>query len=88
MLDLNAKAIQLHAEVNGWLYNGAKTVLEDQNVSVHVLLLWLSRMEELTKRSRELHKAVDNDLSKRAWKSALELKIKIGEKLKKDYGII
>lgn len=83
-----SKALILHGEVYGWLYNGAQTVLEDDCVSIHVLLLWESRLGVLCDKSRDLHKAVQTEQSKRAWKRALELKIKVKERLKKEYGYI
>lgn len=82
------RALILHGEVYGWLYNGAKTVLEDTCVSIHTLLLWESRLGVLCDKSRELHKAVQTEQSKRAWKRALELRIKVKERLKKEYGYI
>lgn len=83
-----SKAIILHGEVYGWIYNGAETVLEDSCVSIHTLLLWESRLGNLCDKSRDLHKAVQTAQSKRAWKRALELRIKVKERLKKDYGFI
>lgn len=83
-----SKALILHGEVYGWLYNGAQTVLEDYCVSIHILLLWESRLGVLCDKSRDLHKAVRTEQSKRAWKRALELRIKIKERLKKEYGYI
>lgn len=83
-----SKAIILHGEVYGWIYTGAETVLEDTCVSIHVLLLWESRLGVLCNKSRNLHKAVQTTQSKRAWKRALELRIKVKERLKKEYGYI
>lgn len=83
-----SKALILHGEVYGWLYNGAQTVLEDDCVSIHILLLWESRLGVLCDKSRDLHKAVRTEQSKRAWKRALELRIKVKERLKKEYGYI
>lgn len=87
MTDEN-RALILHGEVYGWLYNGAQTVLEDTCVSIHTLLLWESRLGVLCNKSRDLHKAVQTAQSKRAWKRALELRIKVKERLKKEYGFI
>ena len=84
-MNLEARAIILHGEVYGWIYKGAETVLEDKNVSMRVLFQWAQRLSYLCEKSRDLHKAVQTEQSKRAWKRALELKVKIKERLKRDY---
>lgn len=80
------RAIKLHGEVFGYLYRGAQTVLEDKRVSVSVLYDWCKRMDGLCYRSMQLHKAVRTEQSKRAYTRALELKIKLKDKLKIQYG--
>lgn len=86
--ELKKNAIKLHAEANGWLYRGAETVLEDEKVSKHVLLLWISRLEKLEKDSLKLYKAVETEQGKRAWVRAKELKVKMKERVKEEYGIV
>lgn len=85
--ELKRNAVKLHAEVNGWLYKGAETVLEDKSVSKHTLLLWVSRMKNLEAESRKLAITVNTEQGKRAWVRARELHNKMKERLKKDYDI-
>lgn len=81
------KLIKLHAEVNGWKYKGAETVLEDKNVSKHTLLLWISRLEQLEKDAKRVAITVKTEQAKRGWVKARELNEQMKERLKKEYGI-
>lgn len=84
-MKIESRAIKLHGEVFGYLYNGAQTILDDKRVSVSVLYDWCKRMDQLCYRSMELHKAVGTEQSKRAYTRALELKIKLKDRLKVEY---
>lgn len=85
-MSLEQDAIKLHAEVYGWVYKGAETVLKDEFVSIHVILLWISRLENLSQKSKNLAVAVRTEQAKRAWVKARDLEKKIKERYTKEYG--
>ena len=85
-MSLEQNAIKLHAEVYGWVYKGAETVLKDYCVSIHVMLLWISRLENLSQKSKNLAIAVRTEQAKRAWVKARELEKKMKERYNREYG--
>lgn len=85
-MSLEKDAIKLHAEVYGWVYKGAETVLEDKCVSIHILLLWISRLENLSQKSKNLAVAVRTEQAKRAWVRSRELEKKMKERYNREYG--
>ena len=85
-MTLEQNAIKLHAEVYGWVYEGAETVLTDKCVSIHVLLLWCSRLEMLVNQSKKLALAVQTEQAKRAWVKARDLEKRMKERYKREYG--
>ena len=66
------KAINLHAEVYGWLYLALEEMIKAE---------WLGRAEFLVRQSKKLHNACENDYSKRALVRALQLKAEINKKI-------
>lgn len=85
-MSLEQDAVKLHAEVYGWFYKGAETVLEDKCVSIHVMLLWISRLENLSQKSKNLAIAVRTEQAKRAWVRSRELEKKMKERYNREYG--
>lgn len=85
-MSLEQDAIKLHAEVYGWVYKGAETVLKDECVSIHILLLWISRLENLSQKSKNLAVAVRTEQAKRAWVRSRELEKKMKERYNREYG--
>lgn len=85
-MSLEQDAIKLHAEVYGWVYKGAETVLKDECVSIHVMLLWISRLENLSQKSKDLAIAVRTEQAKRAWVRSRELEKKMKERYNREYG--
>lgn len=71
---LKNNAVRLFAEVNGWLYTGAETTLNDKYKSINVLMLWESRLNKLSNDARKLMMTCETNQSIRAYKKAIELK--------------
>ena len=81
MINYENKAINLHAEVYGWLYRALDEMIKAEWKNDELFKVWLNRAEFLVRQSRKLHTACENDYSKRALIKALQLKVKINEKI-------
>ena len=80
MNDYKNKAINLHAEVYGWLYRALEALIKAAWDNDERLRVWIGRAEFLVRQSKKLHTACENDYSKRALIKALQLKVEINEK--------
>lgn len=81
MINYENKAINLHSEVYGWLYRALDEMVKAEWKNDELFKLWLNRAEFLVRQSKKLHTACENDYSKRALIRALQLKVKINEKI-------
>lgn len=81
MINYENKAINLHAEVYGWLYRALDEMVKAEWHNDELFKLWLNRAELLVRQSKKLHAACENDYSKRALIRALQLKVEINEKI-------
>lgn len=81
MINYENKAINLHAEVYGWLYRALDEMVKAEWHNDELFKLWLNRAEFLVRQSKKLHAACENDYSKRALIRALQLKVEINEKI-------
>ena len=81
MINYESKAINLHAEVYGWLYRALDEMVKAEWHNDELFKLWLNRAEFLVRQSKKLHAACENDYSKRALIRALQLKVEINEKI-------
>ena len=81
MNDYKNKAINLHAEVYGWLYRALDEMIKAEWHNDELFKVWLSRAEFLVKKKKKLHNACENDYSKRALIRALQLKVEINKKI-------
>lgn len=75
------KAINLHAEVYGWLYRALDEMIKAEWHNDELFKVWLNRAEFLVRQSKKLHNACENDYSKRALIRALQLKAEINKKI-------
>ena len=75
------KAINLHAEVYGWLYRALDEMVKAEWHNDELFKVWLVRAEFLVRQSKKLHTACENDYSKRALIRALQLKVEINKKI-------
>ena len=76
MNDYKNKAINLHAEVYGWLYRALDEMIKAEWHNDELFKVWL-----LVRQSKKLHTACENDYSKRALIRALQLKVEINKKI-------
>ena len=81
MINYENKAINLHAEVYGWLYRALDEMIKAEWHNDELFKVWLGRAEFLVRQSKNLHTACENDYSKRALIRALQLKVEINEKI-------
>ena len=81
MINYENKAINLHAEVYGWLYLALEEMIKAEWHNDELFKVWLNRAEFLVRQSKKLHIACENDYSKRALIKALQLKVEINEKI-------
>ena len=81
MNDYKNKAINLHAEVYGWLYRALDEMVKAEWHNDELFKVWLGRAEFLVRQSKKLHTACENDYSKRALVRALQLKSEINKKI-------
>ena len=81
MINYENKAINLHAEVYGWLYRALDEMVKAEWHNDELFKVWLERAGFLVRQSKKLHTACENDYSKRALVKALQLKVKINEKI-------
>ena len=81
MINYESKAINLHAEVYGWLYRALDEMVKAEWHNDELFKVWLNRAEFLVRKSKKLHAACENDYSKRALIRALQLKVEINEKI-------
>ncbi|ASZ71299.1 hypothetical protein HYP29_gp48 [Lactococcus phage 38507] len=81
MINYENKAINLHAEVYGWLYRALDEMVKAEWHNDELSKVWLNRAEFLVRQSKKLHTACENDYSKRALIRALQLKAEINEKI-------
>jgi len=81
MNDYKNKAINLHAEVYGWLYRALDEMVKAEWHNDELSKVWLNRAEFLVRQSKKLHTACENDYSKRALIKALQLKAEINKKM-------
>ena len=81
MINYENKAINLHAEVYGWLYLALEEMIKAEWKNDELFKVWLNRAEFLVRQSKKLHAACENDYSKRALIRALQLKVEINEKI-------
>ena len=81
MINYENKAINLHAEVYGWLYRALDEMIKAEWHNDELFKVWLGRAEFLVIQSKKLHIACENDYSKRALIKALQLKVEIKEKI-------
>ena len=75
------KAINLHAEVYGWLYRALEEMAKAEWHNDELFKVWSNRAEFLVRQSKKLHNACENDYSKRALVKALQLKSEINKKI-------
>ena len=88
MNNYKSKAINLHAEVYGWLYRALEEMIKAEWHNDELFKVWLNRAEFLVRQSKKLHTACENDYSKRALIKALQLKVEINEKISSTDGFI
>ena len=81
MINYESKAINLHAEVYGWLYRALDEMVKAEWYNDELFKVWLGRAEFLVRQSKELHTACENEYSKRALIRALQLKSEINKKI-------
>ena len=81
MNDYKNKAINLHAEVYGWLYRALDEMVKAERHNDELLKVWLGRAEFLVRQSKKLHTACENGYSKRALIRALQLKAELNKKI-------
>ena len=81
MINYENKAIILHAEVYGWLYQALDEMVKAEWRNDELFKVWLGRAEFLVKQSKKLHNACENEYSKRALIRALQLKAEINKKI-------
>ena len=81
MINYENKAINLHAEVYGWLYRALDEMVKAEWHNDELSKVWLNRAEFLVRQSKKLHTACENDYSKRAFIRALQLKAEINKKI-------
>ena len=81
MINYENKAINLHAEVYGWLYRALEEMIKAEWRNDELFKVWLNRAEFLVKQSKKLHTACEIDYSKRALVRALQLKSEINKKI-------
>ena len=81
MINYENKAINLHAEVYGWLYRALEEMVKAEWYNDELFKVWLGRAEFLVRQSKELHTAFENEYSKRALIRALQLKAEINKKI-------
>ena len=81
MINYENKAINLHAEVYGWLYRALEEMVKAEWHNDELSKVWLGHAEFLVRQSKKLHTACENDYSKRALIRALQLKIEINKKI-------
>ncbi len=81
MINYENKAINLHAEVYGWLYRALEEMVKAEWKNDELFKAWLGRAEFLVRQSKKLHTACENGYSKRALIKALQLKVEINEKI-------
>ena len=75
------KAINLHAEIYGWLYRALEEMVKAEWNNDELFKVWSNRAEFLVRQSKKLHNACENDYSKRALVKALQLKSEINKKI-------
>ena len=75
------KAINLHAEVYGWLYRALEEMIKAEWHNDELFKVWLGRSEFLVRQSKKLYAACEDDYSKRALIRALQLKAEINKKI-------
>ena len=97
MINYKNKAINLHAEVYGWMYRALEEMIKAEWHNDELFKVWLERAgflvrqskklhtacenEFLVRQSKKLHIACENDYSKRALIRALQLKSEINKKI-------
>ena len=81
MINYENKAINLHAEVYGWIYRALDEMVKAEWHNDELFKVWLGRAEFLVIQSKKLHTACENDYSKRALIKALQLKGEINKKI-------
>jgi hypothetical protein len=81
MIDYKSKAINLHAQVYGWLYRALEEMIKAEWHNDELFKVWLNRAEFLVRQSKKLNNACENDYSKRALVKALQLKSEINKKI-------
>ena len=81
MINYENKAINLHAEVYGWMYRALVEMIKAEWHNDELFKVWLGRAEVLVRQSKKLHTACENDYSKRALVKALQLKVEINKKI-------
>lgn len=81
MNNYKSKAINLHAEVYGWLYRALENMTKAEWYDDELFKVWSNRAEFLVRQSKKLHNACENDYSKRALVRALQLKSEINKKI-------
>lgn len=81
MNNYKSKAINLHAEVYGWLYRALEEMIKAELHNDELFKVWLGRAEFLVRQSKKLHKACENEYSKRALVRALQLKAEVNKKI-------
>ena len=81
MINYENKAINLHAEVYGWLYRALEEMVKAEWHNDELSKVWLGHAEFLVRQSKKLHTACENDYSKRALVKALQLKSEINKKI-------
>ena len=81
MINYKNKAINLHAEVYGWMYRALEEMIKAEWHNDELFKVWLGRAEFLVRQSTELHTACENEYSKRVLIRALQLKSKKKKKI-------
>ena len=81
MINYENKAINLHAEVYGWLYRALEEMIKAEWHNDELFKVWSNRAEFLVRLSIKLHNACGNEYSKRALVRALQLKSEINKKI-------
>ena len=62
MINYENKAINLHAEVYGWMYRALEEMIKAEWHNDELFKVWLCRAEFLVRQSKELHTACGNFL--------------------------
>ncbi len=74
-----ANAVKLFVELYGWVYTYGEQILNDSHHSIEVTLRWCNLTTEVERKAKALHRACQTEVTKRAWRKALDMKVKFND---------